>query len=46
MERAEVECRTNYYSGFLGVRPHWIENRLLNFLATILGFRKKEKGKN
>jgi len=35
MERGEVEGRTNYYSGYLGVRPHWIENRQLNFLATI-----------
>lgn len=35
MERGEVEGRTNYYSGYLGVRPHWIENNQLNFLGTI-----------
>lgn len=35
VERGEVWGRTNYYSGYLGVRPDWIRDGKITFLATI-----------
>jgi tripartite-type tricarboxylate transporter receptor subunit TctC len=35
VERGEVMGRTNYYSGYLGVRPHWLRDGKIRFLATI-----------
>jgi tripartite-type tricarboxylate transporter receptor subunit TctC len=35
VERGEVQGRTNYFSGYLGVRPHWIKEGKIKFLATI-----------
>jgi tripartite-type tricarboxylate transporter receptor subunit TctC len=35
VERGEVWGRTNYYSGYLGVRPDWIRDKKIVFLATI-----------
>lgn len=35
VERGEVMGRTNYYSGYLGVRPHWLREGKIRFLATI-----------
>jgi len=35
VERGEVWGRTNYYSGYLGVRPDWIRDKKITFLATI-----------
>jgi tripartite-type tricarboxylate transporter receptor subunit TctC len=35
VERGEVWGRTNYYSGYLGVRPDWIRDGKIRFLATI-----------
>lgn len=35
VERGEVMGRTNYYSGYLGVRPHWLKEGKIRFLATI-----------
>ena len=35
VERGEVWGRTNYYSGYLGVRPEWIREGKIKFLATI-----------
>lgn len=35
VERGEVWGRTNYYSGYLGVRPDWLRDGKIVFLATI-----------
>ena len=35
VERGETWGRTNYYSGYLGVRPDWIRDKKITFLATI-----------
>jgi len=35
VERGETWGRTNYYSGYLGVRPDWIRDNKITFLATI-----------
>lgn len=35
VERGEVMGRTNYYSGYIGVRPHWLKEKKIRFLATI-----------
>ena len=32
IERGEVQGRWNYYSGFTGVRPEWIEKKLIKFV--------------
>jgi tripartite-type tricarboxylate transporter receptor subunit TctC len=35
MERGEVQGRGNFYSGYTGVRPHWLKEGKLNFLFTL-----------
>ena len=35
VERGETWGRTNYYSGYLGVRPDWLRDGKIVFLATI-----------
>ena len=41
VERGEVWGRTNYYSGYLGVRPDWMRDGKITFLATIGPPRKE-----
>lgn len=35
MERGEIQGRGNFYSGYTGVRPHWLREGKLNFLFTL-----------
>jgi tripartite-type tricarboxylate transporter receptor subunit TctC len=35
IERGEVQGRGNFYSGYTGVRPDWIEQNKLRFLLTL-----------
>ena len=44
VERGEVWGRTNYYSGYLGVRPEWLRDHKITFLATIGPPRPEVKG--
>ncbi len=44
VERGEVWGRTNYYSGYLGVRPDWLRDKKITFLATIGPPRPEVKG--
>ena len=41
VERGETMGRTNYYSGYLGVRPHWLREGKIRFLGTIGPPRKE-----
>jgi tripartite-type tricarboxylate transporter receptor subunit TctC len=35
MERGEVQGRGNFYSGYLGAKPHWIRDKKVKIFATI-----------
>ena len=35
IERGEVEGRGNFYSGYTGVRPHWLRENKIRFLTTL-----------
>ncbi len=35
MERGEVQGRGNFYSGYLGAKPHWIRDKKVKLYATI-----------
>ena len=44
MERGEVDGRGNFYSGYTGVRPHWLRDKKLNFIVTLGPSRPEVKG--
>lgn len=43
MERGEVQGRGNFYSGYLGAKPHWIRDKKVQLFATIGPVRPEVK---
>jgi tripartite-type tricarboxylate transporter receptor subunit TctC len=43
MARGEVQGRGNYYSGYLGAKPHWIREKKVKIFATIGPVRPEVK---
>lgn len=43
MERGEVQGRGNFYSGYLGAKPHWIRDKKVKIFATIGPVRPEVK---
>lgn len=43
MERGEVQGRGNFYSGYLGAKPHWIRDNKVKIVATIGPVRPEVK---
>jgi tripartite-type tricarboxylate transporter receptor subunit TctC len=43
MERGEVQGRGNFYSGYLGAKPHWIRDNKVQLFATIGPVRPEVK---
>jgi tripartite-type tricarboxylate transporter receptor subunit TctC len=43
MERGEVQGRGNFYSGYLGAKPHWIRDKKVKIFATIGPVRQEVK---
>lgn len=43
MERGEVQGRGNFYSGYLGAKPHWIRDNKVKIFATIGPVRPEVK---
>ena len=43
MERGEVQGRGNFYSGYLGAKPHWLRDHKVKLFATIGPVRPEVK---
>jgi hypothetical protein len=41
--RGEVQRRGNFYSGYLGAKPHWLRDKKYNFLQLLVQSDQRER---